>query len=84
MSKNVSGGWNVTVVCPEHTHELNDELDEKGLPLRARRTPAKTDTRSSTQVVQQSFAPPGESNPVPMVSDVSPWRTTTANGFKVY
>jgi hypothetical protein len=86
MSKNAAGGWNVAVVCPEHTHELNDELDERGLPPKARRTPAKTGTKSSTQVVQRSFAPPGESNPVsrfPMVSDMSAWPTTTANGFKV-
>jgi hypothetical protein len=59
MTKHSGGGWHVAAVCPQHTHELNDKLDERGLPPRARRTPAKTGTKSSAQGTEQSVTPPG-------------------------
>jgi hypothetical protein len=87
MTKNPGGGWNVAVVNPGHTHELNDELDDRGLPPRARRTPAKGGARSNAQGSEQSFMLSEQPNNMiqfPMVPSItSAWPTTTASGLRV-
>lgn len=88
MVPHPGGGWKVTHVCPEHNHPLNDQLDDRGLPPRARTTPAKG---ARATAVERSFATPPvepqmptQATFMPTMSAVSAWPTTSASGIKVY
>ncbi|KAH3948037.1 hypothetical protein HBI56_202500 [Parastagonospora nodorum] len=78
------GGWRVTCLCSEHNHPLNDELNDKGMPPRARTTPARP-PRTLASAVDQTFTPPGDpqnlmqGNFLPVMSS---WPTVTASGIK--
>jgi gluconolactonase len=74
----------VTVLCAEHNHPLNDELNDKGMPPRARTTPAKA-TRALASSADRSFEPSGDQQ-FPMQNTFPPamsaWPTVTASGIK--
>jgi gluconolactonase len=74
----------VTVLCAEHNHPLNDELNDKGMPPRARTTPAKA-TRALASAADRSFEPSGDQQ-FPMQNTYPPamsaWPTVTASGIK--
>jgi hypothetical protein len=85
MVPHQGGGWKVTCLCQEHNHPLNDELNDKGMPPRARTTPARP-SRTLANAADQSFTPPGE--PMQLMGTnfapvMSAWPTVTASGIKV-
>lgn len=89
MQPHPGGGWKVTAVCMEHNHELNDVLDDKGMPPRARTTPALHKTKPG----ESSFTPPAPAPPpAPSTYTTIPpplpppvttsWPTMTASGTR--
>ncbi|KAF1365085.1 hypothetical protein EJ07DRAFT_170985 [Lizonia empirigonia] len=72
MQPHAGGGWKVAVVCMDHNHELNDVLDDKGMPPRARTTPASQkrkpaadDPAAFTPPAPANYMPPAPSRPSP-------------------
>lgn len=88
MQPHAGGGWKVTGVCMEHNHELNDVLDDKGMPPRARTTPA-TAKRKADAMGESTFTPtppapstyanmpPGGQQPV-----TTNWPNLTTSGIR--
>jgi hypothetical protein len=79
------GGWKVTALCAEHNHPLNDELNDKGMPPRARTTPAKG-ARALASAANRSYTTPRDPQVAPQppfLPAVSAWPTVTASGIKV-
>jgi hypothetical protein len=81
MQPNQGGGWKVTGVCMEHNHELNDVLDDKGMPPRARTTPAaqrrKAGENSMTPAASTyTNIPPPAAPPI-----TTNWPTMTPSGI---
>lgn len=67
----------------EHNHELNDILDDKGMPPRARTTPS-TQKRKAGAMDETSFTPPAPSNYMPLESQppvTTGWPNITASGI---
>lgn len=84
MQPHAGGGWKVTVVCMDHNHELNDVLDDKGMPPRARTTPASQkrkpaadDPAAFTPPAPANYMPPGGQPPV-----TTNWPHVTASGIR--
>lgn len=77
-------GWKVTTVCTEHNHELNDVLDDKGMPPRARTTPS-TQKRKASAMDDATFTPPAPSNYIPpsgQLPAATNWPTVTASAVR--
>jgi hypothetical protein len=85
MVPQAGGGWKVTCLCSEHNHPLNDELNDKGMPPRARTTPARPPRAIAIAGDQSSTPPGGPRNPMHgnFLPVMSAWPTVTASGIKV-
>jgi hypothetical protein len=84
LTPSVGNGWKVTTMCQEHNHPLDDELNDRGVPPRARMTPAKP-VRALAAAPERSHTPPGEPQ-FPLntfLPALSAWPTVTASGIKV-
>ncbi|KAF9701567.1 hypothetical protein EKO04_000583 [Ascochyta lentis] len=84
MQPHPGGGWKITGVCMDHNHELNDVLDDKGMPPRARTTPA-AQRRKPAALNEPTFTPPAPANYVPPPAHspaTTTWPTMTASGIR--
>jgi hypothetical protein len=72
-------------LCAEHNHPLNDELNDKGMPPRARTTPAKG-VRALASAADRAYEPPVDGPyqlPTTFLPAMSAWPSVTPSGIKV-
>lgn len=81
MQPHSGGGWKVTAVCMDHNHELNDVLDDKGMPPRARTSQAPPRTRGAP-VDDTTYAPPNYLPPAGPPPVTTKWPTATLSGIR--